>query len=98
MSVYRVHFVDHGDDLYDVVELEMHDDEAAIEQAHRIHLQSVAASRCGRVTDSFTSIGIEPAICAGAPFNRRLAGALAVQLALWDLLLRLDPGRPSAVG
>ena len=40
MSVYRVHFVDHGDDLYDVVELEMHDDEAAIEQAHRIHLQS----------------------------------------------------------
>ena len=41
MPTYRVQFVDEGDNLYDVVNVEHDEDEAAVEHAHRINVPSI---------------------------------------------------------
>ena len=43
MPRYRVHFVDHWDNVYDTIHTEHEDDEAAIEDAHRINVPSIGA-------------------------------------------------------
>jgi hypothetical protein len=43
MARYQVHFVDHGDNVYDTVNAEHDDDEAAIEHAHRLNVPSIGA-------------------------------------------------------
>jgi hypothetical protein len=43
MTRYQVHFVDHGDNVYDTVHAEHDDDEAAIEHAHRLNVPSIGA-------------------------------------------------------
>ena len=64
----------------------MHDDDAAIEQAHWIHSKAAAAaSGCGRVTGSFTTIRVEPAGFAGHTLQSLACGASMVRLVLADL-------------
>jgi hypothetical protein len=46
---------------------------------------AAAASRFGRVTGSFTTIGVEPAVCAGHTLQPLACGASAVRLVLPDL-------------
>jgi hypothetical protein len=41
MPTYRIHFIDHGDNLYDVIDVEHDDDEAAVEHAHRLNVPSI---------------------------------------------------------
>jgi hypothetical protein len=41
MARYRVHFVDHVDNIYDAVHIEHEDDEAAVEHAHRINVPNI---------------------------------------------------------
>jgi hypothetical protein len=43
MSRYRVHFVDHGDRVFDSIVVEHDTDEAAIEHAHRLDVPSIGA-------------------------------------------------------
>jgi hypothetical protein len=43
MGLYRVHFVDHGDNVYATEYLEHDDDESAIEAAHRMNVPSIGA-------------------------------------------------------
>ena len=43
MARYYVHFVDHGGAVFDAVRLEHDTDEAAIEDAHRIHIPGIGA-------------------------------------------------------
>ena len=43
MPRYRIHFVDHGGNVYDTVNSEHDDDRAAIEHAHRINVPSIGA-------------------------------------------------------
>jgi hypothetical protein len=38
MALYRVHFVDHGDNIRSTHHVEHEDDEAAIEAAHRLNV------------------------------------------------------------
>jgi hypothetical protein len=40
---YDVHFVNHGDRVYDAVVLEFDSDEEAIREAHRINVPSIGA-------------------------------------------------------
>jgi hypothetical protein len=41
MARYQVHFVDHGDNVYDKIDAEHEDDEAAVEHANRINVPSI---------------------------------------------------------
>jgi hypothetical protein len=41
MARYRVHFVDHGDNIYLTEHREHDSDEAAIDSAHRMHARSI---------------------------------------------------------
>jgi hypothetical protein len=43
MVLDRVHFVDHGDNVYATEYLEHDDDESAIEAAHRMNMPSIGA-------------------------------------------------------
>jgi hypothetical protein len=43
MVLYRVHFVDHGDNVYATEYLEHDDDESAIQAAHRMNVPSIGA-------------------------------------------------------
>jgi hypothetical protein len=43
MALYRVHFVDHGDNVYATEYLQHDDDESAIEAAHRMNVPSIGA-------------------------------------------------------
>ena len=43
MAVYRVHFVDHGDNIYHTDYVEHEHDEAAIEAARRIDVPAIGA-------------------------------------------------------
>jgi hypothetical protein len=43
MPLYRVHFVNHGDHVFDAIELEHDTDEAAIEEASRLDVPSIGA-------------------------------------------------------
>jgi hypothetical protein len=43
MPRYCIHFVDHGDNVYDTVNTDRDEDEAAIEHAHRINVASIGA-------------------------------------------------------
>jgi len=43
MALYRVHFVDHGNNVYLTRHVEHDDDEAAINGAHRMNAQSIGA-------------------------------------------------------
>jgi hypothetical protein len=41
MALYRVHFIDHGDNVYDTIHTEHDDDGAAVEHARRINVPSI---------------------------------------------------------
>ena len=41
MAEYRIHFVDHGEAVFDAVALERDTDEAVIEEAHRLYVPSI---------------------------------------------------------
>lgn len=41
MALYRVHFVDHGGNIYGTQDLEHDEDEDAIEEAHRRNVPSI---------------------------------------------------------
>ncbi len=43
MALYRVHFVDHGDNVYATHHLEHDTDEAALEAAHRLNVPTIGA-------------------------------------------------------
>jgi hypothetical protein len=43
MALYRVHFVDHGGNVFHTRELEHDDDETAVEQASRLHVPGIGA-------------------------------------------------------
>ena len=43
MALYRVHFVDHGDNVYATEYVEHEDDASAIEAAHRMNVPSIGA-------------------------------------------------------
>ena len=43
MARYRVHFVDHGDNIYAAEYLEHGDDDSAIEAAHRMNVPRIGA-------------------------------------------------------
>jgi hypothetical protein len=43
MALYRLHFVDHGDNVYATEYLENDDDESAIEASHRMNVPSIGA-------------------------------------------------------
>jgi hypothetical protein len=43
MALYRVHFVDHGDNVYATEYVEHDDDESAIKAAHRLNVPSIGA-------------------------------------------------------
>ena len=43
MVLYRLHFVDHGDNVYATEYLEHEDDESAIEAARRMNVPSIGA-------------------------------------------------------
>jgi hypothetical protein len=43
MILYRVQFVDHGDNVYATEYLEHDDDKSAIEAAHRMNVPSIGA-------------------------------------------------------
>lgn len=43
MALYRVHFVDHGDNIYLTQDIEHRDDAAAIEAARRMNAPSIGA-------------------------------------------------------
>jgi hypothetical protein len=43
MALYRLHFVDHGGNVYATEYLEHDDDESAIESAHRMNVPSIGA-------------------------------------------------------
>lgn len=41
MAQYRIHFVDHGEKVFDAVTLERDSDEAVIEEARRLDVPSI---------------------------------------------------------
>ena len=43
MPLYRVHFVDHGDNVYSTDHFESDDDERAIAHARRLNVPSIGA-------------------------------------------------------
>jgi hypothetical protein len=43
LALYRVHFVDHADRVFDAMVIEHDTDEAAVEEAHRRHVPSIGA-------------------------------------------------------
>jgi hypothetical protein len=43
MPIYRVHFVDHGGNVYSTEHIEHDSDEQAIEAAHRLNVPSIGA-------------------------------------------------------
>jgi len=43
VALYRVHFVDHGGNVFDAMQLERDTDEAAIQEAHRINVPNIGA-------------------------------------------------------
>jgi hypothetical protein len=43
VAQYRVHFVDHGDRIFDGLVIEHESDEEAVEHANRLHVASIGA-------------------------------------------------------
>jgi hypothetical protein len=43
MAEYRIHFIDHGESVFDAVALERDTVEAVIEEAHRLDVSSIGA-------------------------------------------------------